>query len=111
MNKYQQDFNSLKTLLANSFTSVEDVVKLVKPLLLKMNNPTFYKKYLYTKPEEAYGGVGSYSNNMFTIFTNECIKIINECQDLNEMLRKLQVEYSWTNRHSEPYWFKNTKNT
>jgi len=48
---------------------------------------------------------------MFTIFTNECIKIINECQDLNEMLRKLQVEYSWTNRHSEPYWFKNTKNT
>lgn len=107
MNKYQQDLNVIRVILSNSYASVEELRKLLKPLLLKMNNPTFYKKYLYTKPEEAYGAKGCYSKNMFVTFTNECIKIINECQELNEMLKRLQLEYSWTSHHSKDYWFKN----
>lgn len=109
MNTYQKDLFDIKNLLNNNYASIEDAKTSIKPIFLKLNNPTFYKKYIYSKPTEQFGfsDKEDYSNNLFTKFTSECIKIINESQDLSEMLKKLQVEYSWTITVNQNHWMKN----
>jgi len=110
MNLYQKDLFDIKLLLnTNQYESLDEAKKSIKPIFLKLNNPTFYKKHVYSKPTEQFGFADSkdYSNNILVKFTSECIKIINESQDLSEMLKKLQVEYSWTIINNLNHWMKN----
>lgn len=108
MNIYQKDFFDIKTLLTKEYNNTEEAKKSIKPLLLKMNNPTFYKKHIYAQPSNAVDyGSEDYKNNPLVRFTSECIKILNESQELSDMLHKLQVEYSWTGHKSLSYWMKN----
>lgn len=108
MNRYFQDFISIKTLINNKYKDIDEARKSIKPTLLKMNNPTFYTKYIYSHPAEQYGfPTKNFSDNFLVKFTNECIKILNESQDLSTMLKKLQVEYSWANNQNIDYWLKN----
>lgn len=109
MNIYQKDLFDIKQLLSANYDSLEEAKRTIKPIFLKLNNPTFYKKHIYSKPSEqfGFGDKDDYSNNLLTKFTSECIKIINESQDLFDMLKKLQVEYSWTTTNNLSYWIKN----
>jgi hypothetical protein len=108
MNAYQKDLFDIKDTLNSSYDSLEEAKKAIKPLLLKLNNPTFYSKHIYSKPTEQYGfGNKNYSKNFLTRFTADCIKIINESQDLYEMLKRLQTEYSWTLNKDLTHWLKN----
>lgn len=99
MNLYNKDLLGIKNLLTNQYSDIETAKKQIKPIFLKMNNPTFYKKHIHSTAVEKQGFSSSnFNKNMLVKFTSDCIKIINESQDLNEMLNKLQVEYSWTVR-------------
>lgn len=107
MNKYFTELLTLKTLLNNNYSDEESLKKAIKPTILKLNNPTYYSKYLYAHPSEKYGYASSdYKNNVFVKFTNECIKIMNECQDFFELEKKLQVEISWVYTNNISYWAK-----
>lgn len=110
MNTYQKDLFDIKQFLNARYDSLDEAKRTIKPIFLKLNNPTFYKKYVYSKPIEqfGFGDKEDYSNNLLTKFTSECIKIINESQDLFDMLKKLQVEYSWVTINNLSYWMKNT---
>jgi hypothetical protein len=109
MNAYQKDLFDIEQLLSTNYDSLDEAKRAIKPIFLKLNNPTFYKKHVYSKPTEQFGFADSnnYSNNILTKYTTECIKIINESQDLFEMLKKLQIEYSWTTTNNLSYWMKN----
>ena len=108
MNAYQKDFFDIKKLLTKNFSSLEEAKETIKPIFLKLNNPTFYKKHIYSSPAAQYDIGGSdYSNNALVRFTSDCIKIINESQELSEMLKLLQLEYSWTASSKLTYLIKN----
>lgn len=108
MNRYYQDFISIKEALNTPYEDVEIAKKTIKPVFLKLNNPTFYKKYIYSHPAEQHGfPTKDFTDNFLVKFTNDCIKILNESQDLSTMLKLLQVEYSWANNQNITYWLKN----
>jgi hypothetical protein len=107
MNKYIKDFISIKAILQADYESCDDLKRELKPLILKLNNPTYYSKHLYKHPAEKFGyPVDAINTNIFTKFTNECIKIMNECQDIFAMQKLLQVEYVWTSSYSTENWIK-----
>jgi len=106
MNKYLVDFFSIKSILEKNYDSLETLKKDLKPLILKLNNPTYYSKHLYAHPIERYDYPASFEKNIFIKFTKECIKIMNECQDIFEAQKKLQVEYSWTANYPISLWVK-----
>lgn len=96
-NQYLKEFNKIKPLLKKKYSSLDNLKESLKPIILKLNNPTFFSKYLYASPSEKYGYPSyTYQNNDFVRFTTECINILNKSQDIDEALRKLQVELSWT---------------
>lgn len=108
MNKYIKDFLSIETILQDSYEDFEEFKRTLKPLILKLNNPTFYTKHLFSNPNEKHGyPSSSYDRNIFVKFTAECIKIMNECQDIFTAKKLLQVEYSWTYHKADfSYWAK-----
>jgi len=95
-NQYLKEFNKINNILKVKHSNTKKLKEVLNPVLLKLNNPTFYSKYLYASPYQKYGyPSSSYKNNHFIIFTSECISIINKSQDVDEMLKKLQIELSW----------------
>ena len=45
MNAYQKDLSDIKDTLNSTYDSLEEAKKAIKPLLLKLNNPTFYSTH------------------------------------------------------------------
>lgn len=98
-NQYIKEFNKINSILNMKYNNSKRLKESLKPILLKLNNPTFYSKYLYSSPYQKYGYPSySYTNNPFITFTSECISIINKSQDVDDMLKKLQIELSWLSK-------------
>jgi hypothetical protein len=95
-NQYLKEFNKIKPLLKDKYRNLEHLKESLKPILLKLNNPTFFSKYLYASPSQKYGyPSNNYRHNYFVVFTTECINILTKSQDVDEAIKILQVELSW----------------
>lgn len=68
--------------------------------LLKLNNPTYYNKFIYKNPIEKYGYKGK-TINPILIAINNMLKILKT--DDSNTLSNLQKEFSWAYNNYPSY--------
>lgn len=72
-------------------TSKADILK----TLLKLNNPTFYRKHITKNPIERHGFTTSRVTNPILVSVNRMITACNSSMDLSKLAYVLQQEYAW----------------
>lgn len=71
--------------------SKKDIVR----KLLKLNNPTYFYKFVKRNPIELHGYSSSRTTNPVLIAISEMINIIKVEQDPDKLLTRLQTEFAW----------------
>ena len=72
-------------------TSKADILK----TLLKLNNPTFYRKHISKNPIERHGFISSRITNPILVSVSRMVALCNSSIDLDKLGYMLQQEYAW----------------
>ena len=99
MNQFYIEFFELTFLLNKEFN--EDVKAELHKKLLKLNNPTYYNKYVITNPINLHGFSSKIIKNPVLIAIKSMLNYINNSVD--NLKVKLQTELSWAYNNYTSY--------
>jgi len=73
----------------------EDSSLNIRKILLKLNNPTYYSKYVSNHPANCFGYYKNSKINPILIAVNNMIDILKNTNSNEEKLVAMQKEYAW----------------
>lgn len=108
MNTFDLQFFELATVLKQPLT--EQSILSIRKILLKLNNPTYYSRYVTTHPASSFGFYKNRNINPVLLAISNMLNIIKNSESYNKKLIELQKEYSWA--FNNYIWYTNlVKNT
>lgn len=108
INSFDLQFFELVKHLKQPLT--ENSVKNIKNVLLKLNNPTYYNKYVTKHPANAFGYYKTKNINPVLLAISNMLDILKSSRELDNKLSELQKEYSWA--YNNYMWYDHiVKNT
>ncbi len=102
-NDFEIEFFEIVHNLKSPFT--EDNISIIKKTLLKLNNPTYYRKFAVAHPATEYGYYSNSVINPILKCISSMITILKSDADLAVKQKEMQKEYSWA--FNEYPWYVN----
>jgi hypothetical protein len=87
------EFFALSRLLKNTIT--EESKQSLLRVLLKLNNPTYFNKFVKKHPIEWHGFTSSKTINPVIIAISNMIALLKIENNPNKLLQALQTEFAW----------------
>jgi hypothetical protein len=95
------EFFELTTTLKNNITDLSK--QHINKKLLKLNNPTYFSKFVKKHPIENYGYVSSKTINPVLVAIASMLQILRTENDLSKLQTLLQKEMSWAYHNYQRY--------
>jgi hypothetical protein len=93
INSFDLQFFELVSLLKTPLS--EETSLNIRKILLKLNNPTYYSKYVNNHPANCFGYYRNNKINPILIAVNNIIDILKNVDSSEKKLVAIQKEYSW----------------
>lgn len=90
MNQYYIEFFELIPMLQNTTNST---IQQIQKILLKLNNPTYYNRFIITNPINKFGFNSTIIKNPVLLAIRNMLFIISS--NTKDIIKKLQIEISW----------------
>jgi len=103
INSFDLQFFELAYKLKQPLT--DNNINTIKSILLKLNNPTYYNKYVTKHPASVFGYYKNTTINPILVAVSNMLKVIKSTSSLEEKLTELQKEYSWA--YNNYIWYNN----
>ena len=100
-NAFEIEFFEIVHNLKSSFT--EDNISAIKKTLLKLNNPTYYRKFAVTHPATEYGYYNNSVINPILTCMRSMLNILKSDVDASVKQKEMQKEYAWA-FHKYPWY-------
>ena len=94
LNDLELEFFNITLELRNPLTMLSK--NTVYKVLLKLNNPTYYSKYIFKNPIERHGYTSNTVKHPVLLAIKNMLTKIKSTDNLEELQKQLQVEMSWS---------------
>jgi hypothetical protein len=95
------EFFELTNIIKKSITELDK--QLINKKLLKLNNPTYFSKFVKKHPIENHGFTSSKTINPILCAVANMLHFIKTESNLSDLQRKLQIEMSWAYNNYNKY--------
>ena len=93
INEFDIEFFEIANIIKKTLT--EENSNTLKKILLKLNNPTFYRKYVQSHPANIYGYYSAKIINPILIAISNMLAILKSEHSNDIKTKNLQLEYAW----------------
>ena len=94
LNELELEFFNLTLDLRNPLTVVSK--NTIYKNLLKLNNPTYYSKFIFKNPIERHGYASSIAKHPVLLSIKNMLSKIKTTDNLVDLQKQLQVELAWS---------------
>jgi hypothetical protein len=93
LTQFDIEFFTLAGMLKNPIT--EEVKQAIVRVLLKLNNPTYFAKFVKKHPIEYHGFISSKTINPILIAISNMLTLLKTENNPKKLLQSLQTEFAW----------------